>query len=687
MPVLRWCRLLRPWFLPLCCSLMIASRLAAQAQTGVIEGRAADTSGGVIADASVVLRNVDTNQTRRAVTDRNGMFRIADIPVGTYDVRVDFAGFAPGLQTRLTLGIGQTARLAIVLQPSGVVESAAVSAQPPPLDVGQTSVSTAVDTERIEELPVRSRNYLEFVLLAPGVSRTPPARQTTSTGSSSLPDSGFSFGGLRPRSNTLTIDGLDNNDEFAGSSRTELSLETVREFQVLSNGWSAENGGASGGAINVVTKSGANAIHGDAFLFAQSGVFNARPKLEDTGGQAPRLRRYRGGMAVGGPLVKDRTFYYAAAEREHAQGQAASDIDPDAARAINTVLGAGLFPQVATRRLTASLFPTAHSETEWSAKVTHELPGRGALGARVAGTDRRDGDDAFNTDALSDPSARGTTTMRDRAITSALTTTVGARTTNDLRVQLASRRLASRTAEQQGAGVVISGVAAFGTPYAGNNTHDQTYVDAGDTVGHSRGSHFVKVGATVRHVDVTGTTADGVRGVYLFRTLERFLAANADQTRMTSSGADVDLALTRASAFVQDHWTPTPRLTVDAGLRVDASVLPPSFGITSRAFNPRLGFAWMPVEKWIVRGGAGVFADRLVLAALERGWLGEQRHVTEVVADPGSAAAPSTYTVRHSRWNPASRQASIGLERQLTSKLTASINYLLVRGRGLSRTV
>lgn len=687
-----WARygLLRWWRLGIAveCSVMFVASVAAQGRTGVLEGSVADTSGGVIADAQVVLRNLETNQTRNAATDHDGVFRFTDVPVGMYEVRVDSGGFAPYVHTGLSLGIGQTARLNLVLQPAGVVESVSVSAQPPPLDAGQTSVATTIDTERIEELPVRSRNYLEFVLLAPGVTRTSSAARAVTAGSSNLPDSGFSFGGLRPRSNTLTIDGLDNNDEFTGSSRTELSLEIVREFQVVSNGWSAENGGASGGAINVVTKSGANLLHGDAFLFAQSGLFNARPKLEETLGQKPSLRRFRGGIAIGGPLVQDRTFYYAAGEREQSRGQAASDIDPDAVLSINSALRAGLLPQVATRHLTAGLFPTVRTETEWSAKVTHQLVGRGALVGRVAGTNNRDEHDAFNTGGLSDLSARGTTTTRDIALTSSWTTTLGVRATNDLRGQLASRHLGLETTDQQGAGVSIAGVADFGTPYFGNNTHNQTYIEIGDTVGYSPGSHFVKVGVDVRHVSVTGSTGDGVRGIYMFRTIEAFLSGRLDQVRLLSTAAGIDLSMTRASAFVQDRWTPRQGLTIDAGARFDTSILPPSVRVTNRQLTPRVGFAWAPAStKWVLRGGAGIFADRIVLAALERPRLTEARHVVELVADGSSVAVPSIYTVQRGTWNAASRQVSVGAERQLTPDLTTSINYLLVHGRDLSRTV
>src|SRR5207247_6899441 len=142
------------------------------------------------------------------------------------EVVVTYDGFEPCAHAGVTLAIGQTARLSVVLRPAGVIESVAVSAQPPPLDSRQTSVSTTIGTERIEELPVRSRNYLEFVLLAPGVTR--PGHQTApGVVTSTLPDSGFSFGGLRPRSNTLTIDGLDNTDEFNGSTPTELSPQVV----------------------------------------------------------------------------------------------------------------------------------------------------------------------------------------------------------------------------------------------------------------------------------------------------------------------------------------------------------------------------------------------------------------------------------------------------------------------------
>src|SRR5438067_3554498 len=161
-----------------------------------------------------------------------------------------------------------------------------VSEQPTGIDPTQTAEATTIDHDRIEESPVVSRNYLDFVLLAPQLTRS--NTQGATGGKTSLADSGFTFAGLRSRSNSLYIDGVENNDEFAGSARTELSPETVREFQVVHNGISAESGGGAGGSINVVTKSGVNTLHGDAFLFIQNGTLNAREPLTNEP-QAPNL--------------------------------------------------------------------------------------------------------------------------------------------------------------------------------------------------------------------------------------------------------------------------------------------------------------------------------------------------------------------------------------------------------------
>jgi hypothetical protein len=548
---------------------------------------------------------------------------------------------------------------------------------------------------------VQGRDYLHFVLLAPGVVASPPGG-ASQTGA--LRDSGFSFAGLRPRSNMLTIDGLDNNDRYSGTSRTELSLEIVREFQVVSHGWTAENGGASGGAINVVTKSGTNIFHGDVFVFGESGRLDAKPPLEETSGETPALRRVRLGAALGGPIVEDRTFFYSAVERERTRGEAASDIDPAEASAINATLSSGVFPQFATR-LTSGLSPTALTETEWSAKANQQLTPRHSVMVRVAGTHRRETGDAFSSSGLTDVSARGSSSTGDTALTATWTSILGSHATNDLRGQVASRTIDLHTTDTRGPGIVIAGVAEFGRAYGGNSAHDQRYAELGDVLGWSRGSHFLKSGFDLTHLALTGTHTDGMSGLFQFRTLQAFRDAQPDSFRQVFGTSTVDISTSHVGALAQDHWTPSSRLTIDAGLRFDAEMLPDVLNVKDRQWAPRLGVAWAPASKWLVRGGLGTFADRLIVAAFEPALLIDGQRGFEQVADartagavlnltgggalaaPMSGIASSIYTVQRGTWHPSSRQMAIGIEHELTPQLTASVNYLFVRGRQLPRTV
>src|SRR5438093_5030463 len=226
----------------------------------------------------ITVRSAATNQTRRTSSGGDGSYRVIALPAGDYELRVDVPGFDPYVNPTLTIALGRTVLLDITLNPAGVAENVSVTDQPPPIDPTATATTTTIDPERIEELPVNSRNYLEFTLLAPGVAPSNPQNSGGGKATSGSPraDSGFTFGGLRPRSNSISIDGLDNTDETTGAARVALSPEIVREFQIVNNGISAEFGGAAGGAINVVTRVGQNEFHGEAFTFFQNEWFNGR---------------------------------------------------------------------------------------------------------------------------------------------------------------------------------------------------------------------------------------------------------------------------------------------------------------------------------------------------------------------------------------------------------------------------
>jgi outer membrane receptor for ferrienterochelin and colicin len=686
--------------------LILARASGASAQTSkvgaTLEGTVSDSSSAVIPQATITLRNPLTNQSRTVTTDDQGFFRADQLAVVTYEVRLEHPGFAPYRHTGIVLSLGQTIHLDIVLTPASASAEVTVSAQPSTIDTSQTSVMSTVDRERIEELPVRTRNSLDFVLLAPGVSSSPAASAVS--GSTALTGSGFTFGGLRPRSNNVSIDGLDNNDEYTGSSRTELSPEIVQEFQVVNNGLSAESGGASGGSVNVITRSGTNTIHGDVFIFAQDGALNARDPFETEPGK-PSFRRFRAGSSLGGPIVKDRTFFYAAVEQEHNRGQIGSDIDPTVASTLNSFLATGAFPALATRQITTAFSPMARAETEAAGKLNHQLTKNTALMLRYAFTNNREAGDAFNVGGLTDASARGSSFTSDNALSGSLTTVLGSEAVSDLRFQAATRHAVLRTNEPFGPEIDIAGLLTFGRPYAGNSERRENHYEANYTYTRTRGKHLWKVGGTVNRISLRAEVPDGFDGVYLFGSLADFLAGNSDQFRQAFGNSNVNFPVTSFGGFVQDHWSIARTLTVDLGVRYDFERLPAAFNQDTNNVSPRIGLAWSPSPKWVFRAGYGIFFDRYILANLTRAIEKNGSQAFEQVADGGAAAslfavaeggplpaptsgiAPSIFRADPRMATPYSEQASAGTEYLLAKNLTLRADYLFVHGVKLPRTL
>lgn len=655
---------------------------------GSLEGTVADATGAVIAGSTVTATNTDTGQSRSTITDSSGTFRLSELTPGTYNLTVSHAGFAEYSRQDVNVLVGQTVHLSAVLQLVGTAANVTVNEAPPVIDTSQTTVTTNVDTERIEELPVQSRNYLNFVLLAPGVVSSENAAQATPR-STVVADSGFSFGGLRGTSNSVSIDGLDNNDEYSGSSRTELSLEIVREFQVVNNGLSAEFGGASGGSINVVTKTGANTIHGDAFLFVQNGALDARGPIADDAFPSD-LSRNRAGFAIGGPLRKNKTFYYAAVEQERSHGT--ESIEIGAAPQINAALGAPL--------LTSKPFPVTRAETEVSGKLSHPLTTRNSLMLRYAFTNNREAGDAFNNSSPFDASSRGSAFVKDNAGIGALTSVISPTLLNDLRFQFADRQVVTRTADQTGPGVNIAGIAIFGRTYSGNGSRSEDHYEATDTVSFSRGHHLFKSGGTVNNISLNASIADGFAGQYTFASLPEFEAGTPREFRQAFGSPQTNFAVTALGGFLQDTWSIHNRLTLTLGARYDFEKLPMPFHRDANNVSPRLGFAYSPLSRWIIRGGYGIFFDRYLLALLNRdlqpsfqqvlldsaaqaSWMSPSR----VLPLPLPTIAPSVYRTEPDLSTSYSQQASFAIEKQLAENMSLTASYLFVRGLKLSRTL
>ncbi|MEO8735005.1 MAG: carboxypeptidase-like regulatory domain-containing protein, partial [Edaphobacter sp.] len=320
---------------------------------------------------------------RLATANIDGTFSIRDIPSGTYSLQAVAPGFNPVTQSSVSVAIGRTTQLAFTLAVAGAKETVNVAANQTTFDPSQTSSVVNIDRDRVEELPIPSRNYLTFVLLSPQAAPSNPAlsQHTASQGTG-----GFSFGGLRPSSNAVSIDGVDDDDEYSGSSRTQLSPEAISDFQIVNHGFAAEAGGAAGGSIDVQTRSGMNRAHGDAFIFVQNGALNATPPL-GLYPSKPDESRLRAGLSIGAAIRPDKTFYYLAAEQELARGEDSNDLQPATIAAINSALQH--FGPLRETPLHSGFLPTTDQETELSGRIDHHLTPNHAIMLRYAFTNSR----------------------------------------------------------------------------------------------------------------------------------------------------------------------------------------------------------------------------------------------------------------------------------------------------------
>ncbi len=667
---------------------------------GAVQGNVVDQTGGALPGAIVRLRNKATNQTRIVSTNREGSFRAGELPVGQYELRVESPGFSPYVNDAIVISIGRLVEIAVRLAPATVQQQVTVSEQPPTIDPTQTAEATTVGRERIEESPVISRNYLEFVLLAPQLTRS---NLQLSGGRSALADSGFTFAGLRSRSNSLYIDGVENNDDFTGSARTELSPETVQEFQVVNNGLSAESGGGASGPINVVTKSGVNTLHGDAFVFIQNGTLNARDPLTNET-EAPDLNRFRAGLSAGGPIVRGRTFYYLAGEQEGAHGDDSSLISPSVASAINELLGSGAFPRISTRAINPALFQVTRAETEVSERLDHHFGEKHSLLLKYALTNRREVGDAFNTGGIVDPSGRGSSFVEDQGLTGSLTSVLSNNAVNSFRFQVSTRRAVLRTADQGGPEISVAGLVDFGRPYEGNGKRREDHYELSDVASAAKGRHLITFGADLDWIRENISAYDGFGAVYIFPTLDSFLSGQPDQYRQAFGAPSTRFSTPKYSGFIEDHWTLTKRLTIDAGLRYDFEHLPGQFRQDTNDFAPRIGLAYSPSPNWALRAGFGILFDRYLLAVVNQALQKNGVQAFEQVADGPEAATifqaklggssalpfpsirPSVFTADPNLQTSRSEITSAGVERLLTPNLTASATFLFARGLRLSRT-
>jgi len=294
-----------------------ATMVSAQVNTATLSGTVSDPQGLAVKGAKVTMTNAGTGAQRTAVTDDGGRYNLVGLPPGRYKMIVDGGtNFAVYENTSVVLTVGEAATFDAHLDLRGMQQTVTVTTEAAPIETSKTDVSQTVEQRRIDNLPINGRNYINFTLTN---------SQTTRDVSPTIgpaPNSGLSVGGARARGTMVSIDGADAVDNSINAIRSTISQEGVQEFQLILSNFNAEYGRASGGVINIVTKSGSNESHGDAFGYFRNKAFQARNPFSGqvnpvTGALDPVKQAYtrtQSGLAFGGPLKKDKTFYFASYE-------------------------------------------------------------------------------------------------------------------------------------------------------------------------------------------------------------------------------------------------------------------------------------------------------------------------------------------------------------------------------------
>jgi len=683
--------------------LMLVALACATAQETIhyasVGGRVTDPSGAVVAGARVTARQPETNLTAETATDREGRFRLPYLRIGQYEIRVEQPGFAV-FSAKLALNAGGAIELPVELAVASAGSEVTVSGTADVLETARTQIAGTVSQAEAGSLPLNGRNFLDLALLVPGVSPTNTASNQLFAEASAVPGQGISIGSQRNFSNSFVIDGLSNNDDAAGLAGVFYGLDVVEEFQVVTSGGQAELGRALGGYVSVVTRSGTNTLHGDAYGFLRNQRFDAANALAHL---ALPVTDAQYGASLGGPIVRDRAFYFVHFEQRELNQSGLTTISPANAAAINAHLAAIGYPGPP---LATGIYSNPVHNGSVFAKADHRLGASDQASVRysmyhVTAVNSR------GAGGLSAPSASANLDDTDQTIAVSNIGTLSPRLVNETRGQFTVSDLAAPPSDRIGPAVTISGVASFGTLSGSPTARRNRLAEAVDNLSWQAGAHALRVGADFLYNGDRIVFPRSYRGSYSFSSLANFLAGTYNNAGFTQTFGASAVAQTSPNAgfYVQDEWKIGPRLTLNLGVRYDLEWLR-TIATGTGNVSPRAGFAWAPFasRKTVVRGGFGLFYDRIPLRPLANALLSANNTTNPaalsqigISLSPGQAGAPVfpnilsslmlppgvlfNFTTMDPRLrNAYSEQGSVEIERQLGARGTFSVGYQHVRG-------
>ncbi len=583
-----------------------------QLTTAEIRGTVQDPSGAAVADAAVGVRNLGTNAVQRVSTARDGSFLAPQLPIGAYEVTVEKAGFARYVQGPIVLRLNHTADLEVQLQLASVADTVTVVSDAPLTNAANAEVGASFDRRRISELPLApNRNALYLALSVPGVNQIQGGQ--AAAGFVAIPNFPFAVSGMRVRSVGFMIDGQDSNQAIVtGLTQTINNPDIIAEFRVLTHQFQPEYGRAAGAVVHMITKSGTNQFHGSAFWFHNDHHFNAPNNIDR---QPPfRLENQLGGT-LGGPIVKDKTFFFGSLQRWSDRRKF------DAARIVGApttegraILGSFAAGRLALQALLETLPPAeapsgqfapvrvGGTETriplgtltgaakvrfddwQWSARVDHRFNDRHTVGARYLF------DDPSSTgDGQAIPPGLATVTS-DRTQSASLfwNSTFSGAMFHELR--LSYQRAYRRAAGESPAGERIPSIQVPGLSLTGANSGPtrtalglagdlprlaaQNTYQLQQTLGWLHGSHSMKFGIDFRRQDAANLLTGRLRGFLVYATLQDLVDDVAQTAEIFSplpgGRRFVPYRSYEYHFFLQDEWRARPNLTLNYGIRYEA---------------------------------------------------------------------------------------------------------------------
>jgi len=686
---------------------IIAQGSGAAAVTGTV----VDPSGSAVAAATVVVRNDGTGYTRALVTDATGHFSAGSLPVGTYAIEATAAGFAIQRQEAVQLRVGETQHVVIKMSVATVTESVSVTADARRLDVSSAAKATLIDQVAVESLPIRGRNFTEFAQLSPNVM------QEANRG-------GLVVNGQRSINSNISVDGVDFNDSLQGNQRGgndaafSFPQSAVQEFQVVTSGLGAEVGRTNAGFVNVVTKSGTNALKGEAFYANRTSSLTAKDAY---GNASNNNSQHQFGGAAGFPLRVNRTFAFVSAEKNLLKIPYTVEFDQPAvpASGVPVVVPADILaqqgqyfgvnnPLVTFVRFDSQITPS----TMFNAQYTYSALGGLSFSVKSAKTNN-----AVTANNMLDRTSQG--------VKLGITTVLSSNMLNEVRGQWAYDDR-YQTPQLLAPQITINDFGVLGGNSDGPITYLARRYELIDNFTWTMGRHAVKAGFDININPQFQTREKNLGGIYTFSTFADYLAGKINRYQQALAavpGALVSYDATQKdfAGFVQDVFQVSNNMTVSAGLRWDGQVEPqpprpnPNYPITAfvpndlKMWQPRLGLTYDLGGRGqtVMRLAAGQYDSRTPGYLLQHGFtdngvdvltldsrtdpsvLSYVKFPNAITSFPAGVVTPlnSVFAVAPDFRNPRARQLSAVLEQQLAGSLRLTLGFTHNKTSDLQRRV